>query len=213
MYMDKYKQIFEYNKKWAEEKLLGEKDFFANLYKEQTPDFLYIGCSDSRVPANVITGLDIGDLFVHRNIANVISNSDMNAMSVIQFAVEVLKVKHIVVCGHYGCGGVKASMTNISYGLLDNWLRNIRDVYRLHESELKNIKDEEKRYDRLVELNVIEQCTNVIKTAYLQKSYLKNKYPVVHGWVYDMKSGYLKDLKIDFENILNKVRELYNLGN
>ena len=211
--MDKYKQIFEYNKNWAEEKLLGEKDFFTNLYKEQTPDFLYIGCSDSRVPANVITGLDIGDLFVHRNIANIIPNSDMNAMSVIQFAIEVLEVKHIVVCGHYGCGGVKASMTNVSYGLLDNWLRNIRDVYRLHEAELKNIEDENKRYDRLVELNVIEQCTNVIKTAYLQKSYLKNKYPVVHGWVYDMKSGRLKDLNIDFTNILNKVRELYNLGN
>jgi carbonic anhydrase len=211
--MDKYKQIFEYNKNWVKEKLLGEKDFFTNLYKEQNPDFLYIGCSDSRVPANVITGLDIGDLFVHRNIANMIPNSDMNVMSVIQFAIEVLEVKHIVVCGHYGCGGVKASMTNISYGLLDNWLRNIRDVYRLHEAELKNIDDENKRYDRLVELNVIEQCTNVIKTAYLQKSYLKNNYPKVHGWVYDMKSGYLKDLNIDFINILNKVRELYNLGN
>lgn len=210
--MDKYKQIFEYNKKWAEEKLLGEKDFFTNLYKEQTPDFLYIGCSDSRVPANVITGVDIGDLFVHRNIANLIPNSDMNVMSVIQFAIEVLEVKHIVVCGHYGCGGVKASMTNISYGLLDNWLRNIRDVYRLHEVELKNIEDENRRFDRLVELNVIEQCTNVIKTSYLQKSYLKNKYPVVHGWVYDMKSGQLKDLNIEFTYILNKVRELYNLG-
>lgn len=211
--MDKYNQIFEYNKKWAKEKLLDEKDFFANLYKEQNPDFLYIGCSDSRVPANVITGLDIGDLFVHRNIANVISNIDMNVLSVIQYAIEILEVRHIVVCGHYGCGGIKASMTNVSYGLLDNWLRNIRDVFRLHEKELRSIEDENERYDRLVELNVTEQCTNIIKTAYLQKSWLKNKYPVVHGWVYDMKSGILKDLNIDFLKILNKLREIYNLGN
>ena len=212
-YLDKYKQIFEYNKNWAKEKLLGEKDFFTNLYKEQNPDFLYIGCSDSRVPANVITGLNIGDLFVHRNIANIISNSDMNAMSVLQFAIEVLEVKHIVVCGHYGCGGVKTSMMNKSFGLLDNWLRNIRDVYRIYENELNEITDENLRYDRLVELNVTEQCTNVIKTSYLQKSYLKNKYPIVHGWVYDMRSGYLKDLNIDFIKIFEKVRELYNLGN
>ncbi len=209
--MDIYKEIFENNKKWVEEKVKNDKEFFTNLYKEQNPHFLYIGCSDSRVPANVITGLDIGDLFVHRNIANLVPNTDMNVMSVLQFSIEVLNVKHIVVCGHYGCGGVKASMNNTSFGLLDNWLRNVRDVYRLHESCLNEINDSNLRFDRLVELNVIEQCVNVIKTSYLQKSYIKNKYPEVHGWIYDMKSGYLKDLKIDFPKILSKVRELYNL--
>lgn len=210
--MDKYNRIFEYNKKWANEKQLGKKDFFEKLYKEQNPDFLYIGCSDSRVPANVITGLDIGDLFVHRNIANIISNSDMNVMSVLQYAIEVLEVKHIVVCGHYGCGGVKAAMKNVSYGLLDNWLRNIRDVFRYYEKELNGIKEDNLRYDRLVELNVIEQCTNIIKTTYLQQSWIKNGFPEVHGWVYDMKTGNLKDLEISFLDILKKIRELYNLG-
>lgn len=211
--MDKYTKIFENNKKWVNKKINKKKDFFSKLYKEQSPDFLYIGCSDSRVPANVITGLDVGDIFVHRNIANIISNSDMNAMSVIQYAIEVLKVKHIVVCGHYGCGGVRTSMMSKSFGLLDNWLRNVRDVYRLYEKELKKIKDENKRYDRLVELNVIEQCNNIIKTSYLQKSYTKSKYPIVHGWVYDMRSGYLKDLNIDFKKLLTKVKKIYNLNN
>lgn len=209
--MDIYDEIFENNKKWVEEKTNRDKSFFENLYKEQNPHFLYIGCSDSRVPANEITGLDIGDIFVHRNIANVVSGNDLNILSVLQYAIEVLQVNHIVVCGHYGCGGVKAAMQKKSYGLLDNWLRNIRDVYRFHEDELKSITEEKKKYDRLVELNVLEQCTNVIKTSYLQKSYIKNKYPIVHGWVFDMESGYLKDLKIDFENILKKIRELYNL--
>jgi len=210
--MDIYNQIFENNKKWVEEITNRDKSFFENLYKEQNPHFLYIGCSDSRVPANEITGLDIGDIFVHRNIANVVSGNDLNILSVLQFAIEVLQVNHIVVCGHYGCGGVKAAMQKKSYGLLDNWLRNIRDVYRFHEEELNGIKNENQKYDRLVELNVIEQCINVIKTSYLQKSYLKNKFPIVHGWVFDMKNGYLKDLNINFEEILNKVRELYNLG-
>jgi carbonic anhydrase len=210
--MDIYKQIFENNKKWVEEITNRDKSFFENLYKEQNPHFLYIGCSDSRVPANEITGLDIGDIFVHRNIANVVSGNDLNILSVLQFAIEVLQVNHIVVCGHYGCGGVKAAMQKTSYGLLDNWLRNIRDVYRFHEEELNGIKNENQKYDRLVELNVIEQCINVIKTSYLQKSYLKNKSPIVHGWVFDMKTGFLKDLNINFEEILNKVRELYNLG-
>lgn len=209
--MDKYNQIFINNKKWVAKRIKDNKNFFSTHSKEQNPDFLYIGCSDSRVPANVITGLDIGDIFVHRNIANVVSNSDMNILSVLQYSIEVLKVKHIVVCGHYGCGGVKASMMSKSFGLLDNWLRNIRDVYRLHEVELKKIKNLNKRYDRLVELNVTEQCINIIKTSYFQKSYLKNKFPIVHGWVFDIKSGLLKDLNIDFIKILKKVREIYNL--
>lgn len=209
--MDKYKKIFEHNKKWAENKTTIKKDYFSNLYKVQNPEFLYIGCSDSRVPSSIITGLDLGDIFVHRNIGNIVPNNDMNILSVLQFAIEVLNVKHIVVCGHYGCGGVKAAMEKKSYGLLDNWLRNIRDVYRLHSDELKTIENEDKRYDRLVELNVFEQCTNIIKTSYFQKSYIKNKFPEVHGWVYDMKTGYLKDLNIDFLNILKKVQEIYNL--
>lgn len=209
--MDNYHKIFEFNKRWVEEKVKEEKDYFINHYKEQNPNYLYIGCSDSRVPANVITGLDMGDLFVHRNIANVVSNNDMNFLSVLQYSIEVLKVKHIVVCGHYGCGGVKAAMESRSYGLLDNWLRNIRDVYRIHQDELKLIKNEEYEYDRLVELNVIEQCYNIIKTSYLQNSYLQHGYPIVHGWVYNMKNGYLKDLEINFLNLLKKVQEIYNL--
>jgi len=209
--MDKYKQIFEYNKKWVENKTSGRKDYFSNLYKDQNPEYLYIGCSDSRVSSSRITGLDLGDIFVHRNIANIVSNNDINLLSILQFAIDILKVKHIVVCGHYGCGGVKAAMERKSYGLLDNWLRNIRDVYRLHSEELNGIKNDSERYDRLVELNVIEQCINVIKTSYLQKSYIQNKYPIVHGWVYDMKTGYLKDLNIDFHDILKKIQEIYNL--
>lgn len=209
--MDKYKDIFEYNKNWADKKTADRKDYFSSLYKDQNPEFLYIGCSDSRVSSSRITGLDLGDIFVHRNIANLVSNNDINLLSILQFAIDILKVKHIVVCGHYGCGGVKAAMEKKSYGLLDNWLRNIRDVYRLHSAELDAIKGDAERYDRLVELNVIEQCINVIKTSYLQKSYIQNKFPVVHGWVYDMKTGYLKDLNIDFLNILKKVQEIYNL--
>jgi carbonic anhydrase len=210
--MDKYKQIFEYNKKWVENKTAGREDYFSSLYKDQNPEYLYIGCSDSRVSTSLITGLDLGDIFVHRNIANIISNNDINLLSILQYAIDILKVKHIVVCGHYGCGGVKAAMEKKSYGLLDNWLRNIRDVYRLHSDELNRIKNDSERYDRLVELNVIEQCINVIKTSYLQKSYIQNKFPVVHGWVYDMKTGYLKDLNIDFHDILKKIQEIYNLG-
>lgn len=210
--MDKYKQIFEYNKKWVKDKTNSDKDFFENLYKEQNPEYLYIGCSDSRVPANEITGLDMGDLFVHRNIANVVTNADMSMLSVLQYSVEVLKVKHIVVCGHYGCGGVHAAMQEKSYGLIDNWLREIRDVYRIHSDELNSISDDDQKFDRLVELNVLEQCINIIKTSILQQSYLKNGFPIVHGWVYDMKNGYLKDLNIDFKAILKKIQEIYNLS-
>lgn len=209
--MDKYQDIFEKNKKWVKAKVLHKQDYFSAMSLGQNPDILYIGCSDSRVPANTITGLDMGDLFVHRNIANIVSNTDMNILSVIQYAVEVLQVKYIVVCGHYGCGGVRAAMLSKSYGLLDNWLRNVRDVYRLHSDELNNILDENIRYDRLVELNVIEQCINIIKTSYLQKSYIANKFPTVHGWVYDLNTGFLKDLDINFKEILNKVQEIYNL--
>ena len=210
--MDKYKQIFENNKRWVAEKEAGEKDFFEHLSKGQNPEFLYIGCSDSRVTAEEIMGLAPGELFVHRNIANVISNTDLNAMSVIEYAVTHLGVKHIVVCGHYFCGGVKAAMQASDLGLLNPWLRNIRDVYRLHRPELDAIKDEELRYKRLVELNVEEQCINVIKTAAVQKAYVKNGFPIVYGWVFDMGTGRLIDLEIDFQHKLKDIQAIYNLG-
>lgn len=207
----KYKQIFELNRKWVEEKKDEEGDFFSKLYDEQNPDFLYIGCSDSRVPANMITGLDVGDLFVHRNIANVVSNNDINLMSIIQYAVEQLEVKHIIVCGHYGCGGVTAAMEQKSFGLLDSWLKNIRDVYRMYYTELSEIEDLEQKKNRLIELNVYEQTINVIKTAYVQKSYVKKGYPTVHGWVYDMYNGKLIDLNIDFKKTLEQVQLVYKI--
>ena len=209
---EKYQQIFENNKEWVQEKLNLDPDFFTNLSKDQSPDFLWIGCADSRVPANVVTGLEPGDIFVHRNIANLVANGDLNVHSVIQYAVEHLKVKHIIVCGHYECGGVKASMLQEDLGLLNNWLRYIRDVTRLHQDELDAISDEAKRYDRLVELNVLEQCINVIKTAFVQKSYVNSGYPLVHGWVYDLKTGLIKDLNINFSQILEKIRKIYKIG-
>ncbi|MEN9444869.1 MAG: hypothetical protein RIS47_1760 [Bacteroidota bacterium] len=212
MMSDKYSQIFQNNKEWVKEQRSSDREFFAKLYEEQNPEFMYIGCSDSRVPANTIMGLEIGDLFVHRNIANVVSNNDLNIMSGIQYAVDALEVKHIVVVGHYGCGGVKSAMEQKSLGLLDMWLKNIRDVYRLHYEELQAITDEELRYNRLVELNVIEQCENVIKTSYVQKRYVQTGYPTVHGWIYDMRSGKLIDLNIDFEAILKRVQLVYKLG-
>ena len=211
MKSDKYDAIFKLNQDWVKSKTENDNEYFKKLYKEQTPEFLYIGCSDSRVPANIITGLDVGDLFVHRNIGNLVSNNDLNMMSIIQYAVEHLRVKHIVVCGHYGCGGIHTAMKQKSYGLLDNWLKNIRDVYRINFKELELINDEELKYDRLVELNVIEQCENVIKTSFVQKSYLKYGYPTVHGWIYDMNNGKLIDMDIHFEEMLKKVQEVYNL--
>lgn len=206
-----YDQIFENNKKWVEEMKGTGADFFDKLALGQQPDYLYIGCADSRVPANEIMGLDPGDVFVHRNVANLVNNIDLNAMSCINYAVQHLKVKHVVVCGHYGCGGVKAAMTAQDMGILNPWLRNIRDVYRLHKDELDAITDEDKRYDRLVELNVEEQCFNIIKTAVVQKAYIENKSPIVHGWVFDIKTGMLKDLKVDFEGMLKKIQEVYDL--
>lgn len=206
-----YKQVFENNKKWVESKLAEDAGFFNKLAKEQTPEFLYIGCADSRVPANEIMGLEPGDVFVHRNIANIVANTDMNAHSVIQYAVEALRVKHIIVCGHYGCGGVKAAMQPKDLGLLNGWLRNVRDVYRLHRAELDGIKDEDAKYNRLVELNVQEQCINVIKTAFVQKAYNKTGFPTVHGWVYDLHNGILKDLDIDFPAVLKDIQSIYDL--
>ena len=206
-----YEKIFENNKKWVESKLAENNDFFKTLSETQTPDFLYIGCSDSRVSAEELMGMKPGEVFVTRNIANVVNTLDMSSTAVIQYAVEHLKVKHIIVCGHYGCGGVKAAMTPQDLGLLNPWLRTIRDVYRLHQVELDAIADEQKRYDRLVELNVQEQCINVIKMAVVQEQYLVDEDPVVHGWVFDMRTGKIVDLEIDFENILKDIQKIYNL--
>ncbi|KAI3319461.1 carbonic anhydrase [Xylariaceae sp. AK1471] len=204
-------RLFEHNKAWAAGQREKDADFFTKLSAGQSPEYLWIGCSDSRIPAEQIAGLQPGEAFIHRNIANLVVNTDLNVMSVIEYAVSHLHVKHIIVCGHYGCGGVKAAMTPKDLGLLNPWLRNIRDVYRLHEKELDTIKDETARYNRLVELSVMEQCRNVIKTAAVQQSYAKNQYPVVHGWVFGFEDGLLKDLKIDHKEILHSIQKIYNL--
>ena len=209
--MATYEELFENNKKWVASKLATDKDFFEKLSKDQSPDYLYIGCSDSRVPANEIMGLEPGEVFVHRNVANLVNNVDLNVMAVINYAVRHLHVKHIIVCGHYNCGGVKAAMTPKDLGILIPWLRTIRDVYRLHMEELNAITDDNERYDRLVELNVKEQCINIIKTAAVQKSYVANKYPLVHGWVFDLRNGLLKDLQINFTETLKDIQSIYDL--
>lgn len=208
----KYEDLFENNRLWVERMGRQDPDFFAKLSSSQSPDYLYIGCSDSRVPANEIMGLDPGEVFVHRNVANLVVNIDLNSTAVIEYAVQVLKVKHIIVCGHYGCGGVHAAMQPRDLGILNPWLRNIRDVYRLHRETLQRIGDEKARYDRLVELNVEEQCINVIKHACVQEAYLATGYPLVHGWVFDLKNGVLQDLDINFSTILEGVQELYDLS-
>lgn len=210
--MTTYEQIFENNKNWIEQKLGTNKDFFNELASNQNPDYLYIGCSDSRVTAEEIMGVVPGEAFVHRNIANLVPSVDLNVMSVINYAVKQLKVKHIIVCGHYNCGGVKSAMIPKDLGILNPWLRNIRDVYRIHKEELIAIEDEGKRYDRLVELNVEEQCINVIKTAVVQLRYAQEGYPQVHGWVFDIRTGKIIDLNIKFETILNNIRDIYDLS-
>lgn len=210
--MKTYDEVFENNRNWIKEKKATDADFFKKLAEGQNPNFLYIGCSDSRVSAEDLMGTEPGEVFVHRNVANVVSNIDLNVMSVIDYAVGTLEVKHIVVCGHYFCGGVKAAMQAKDLGLLNPWLRNIRDVYRLHKDELNAIQDEDLKYNRLVELNVEEQCINVIKTAVVQKTYLSDGFPTVHGWVFDVQSGELIDLKINFNEKLHEIQEIYNLG-
>ncbi|MFD0762615.1 carbonic anhydrase [Lutibacter aestuarii] len=203
-------KIFSNNRAWIAERLNGDKDYFTNLGKGQSPEILYIGCSDSRVSSEDLMGVQPGDVFVHRNIANMVPNTDLNVMSVINYAVIHLKVKHVVVCGHYSCGGVKAAMQSKDLGLLNPWLRNIRDVYRLHKVELDKIECEDKKYDRLVELNVQEQCINVLKTADVQQA-IRERNITVHGWVWDIHTGELIDLKIDFNKILKDIREIYDL--
>lgn len=203
-------KIFESNKSWVTEKLGHDPNYFSNLSKGQNPEILYIGCSDSRVTAEELMGVGPGDAFVHRNIANMVSSLDLSAMSVINYAVIHLKVNHIIVCGHYYCGGVKAAMESSDLGILNPWLRNIRDVYRIHKVELNKIEDEEEKYKRLVELNVQEQCVNVIKTAEVQKAY-RERGISVHGWIFDIHSGKLIDLNIDFYKVLEGISEIYRL--
>jgi len=188
--------IFIQNQKWAETVTQNNADFFATRAKQQSPEILWIGCSDSRVPPTQITGLLPGDLFVHRNIANLLVHSDLSSLSVLQYAVEVLRVKHIVVCGHYGCGGVKASMGNESFGLIDNWLEHIKDISRLHQKNLDVCSNEEEKFNRLCELNVAEQVDNICRTSIVKQAWKSGQQVSVHGWIYELETGLLKDLKV-----------------
>ena len=192
--MDSYKKLLLANKAWVQDRLNLDPDFFERSSQGQTPRFLWIGCSDSRVPAEDITGAEPGELFVHRNIANMVVHTDLNMLAVLQYAVEVLPVKHIILCRHPGCGGVQSGMGHQHLGMINKWLRNIKDVYRIHREELERIPQEEKRYDRLVELNVHEQLYHLAETSIVQQAWHDHQRPMLHGWIYDMRSGLLKDL-------------------
>lgn len=192
--MDAYKKLLLANKAWVKDKLDVREDFFLRIADDQTPEFLWIGCSDSRVPAEDITGTEPGELFVHRNIANQIIHTDFNMLSVLQYAIEVLRVKHVIVCGHYGCGGIKNALSHQHLGLINKWLRNIKDVYRLHQRELEGINDSNLRFRRLVELNVEEQVWKLAETSFVQHSWKREQRPILHGWVYDLHTGYINDL-------------------
>ncbi len=190
--MKAYEKLLTENKAWANEQVRTDPEFFTRLSDLQTPDFLWIGCSDSRVPADKITGTQPGEIFVHRNIANLVVNTDINLLSVLQYAVEVLKVKHVIVCGHYGCGGIRAAMTQHHFGIINHWLKNIKDIYRLHREEVDDLPSEEERVNRLTELNVQEQIFNLAKTSIIQKAWKEEKRPHLHGWVYGLNDGIIK---------------------
>jgi carbonic anhydrase len=194
--MEEHKELLLANKAWVQEKLKIRPDFFERQVETQSPDFLWIGCSDSRVPAEDITGAEPGELFVHRNIANLVVHTDFNVLSVLQYAVEVLKVKHVIVCGHYNCGGVKNAMTRRDFGLLNKWLRHLKDVYRINRDHIDSIADPQARWDRLVEMNVTEQVQNLAKTSIVQRAWRLEQRPMLHGWVYDLRTGYLKELAL-----------------
>lgn len=196
--MRSYEQLLQGNRDWVNKELEQDPEFFNKLASGQNPDVLWIGCADSRVPANEVTNTKPGEVFVHRNIANLCVHSDMNMLSVLDYAVNVLKVKHVIVAGHYGCGGVQAAMSNKQFGLIDNWLRHIKDVYRLHSSELEIITDEKERINRFVELNVVEQVYNLCKTTIVQNAWRNRADLEVHGWVIDIASGFVKDLNVSF---------------
>lgn len=205
-----YKSLLENNKKWVEDTLSKDPEFFARLEKGQRPPLLWIGCADSRVPANEIIGTQPGEVFVHRNIANMVIHTDVSMLSVVDYAVNVLKVKHIVICGHYNCGGVKAAMSNKSFGIIDNWIRHIKTIYRLHKAELDSISDENKRFDRYVELNVREQVFDLAKTSIVQNAWKNNQDLMLHGWVYSIKSGIVKEIvsKVSHNSQLDEVYQL-----
>ena len=197
---DFYKKLLDNNKKFVEETLQLDPEFFKDLAKEQHPPLLWIGCSDSRVPANQITGTKPGEVFVHRNIANMVVHTDMNMLSVLDYSVNVLKVKHVIVCGHYGCGGVKAAMGNQSIGIIDNWIRHIKDSYRQHRTYLDSIVNEEERFNRFVEVNVKEQVFDLAKTSIVQSAWKSGQELTLHGWVYGLNSGYVTDLEVDLDS-------------
>lgn len=205
-----YKKLIDNNRKWVKEKLGQDSEFFKKLANGQQPPVLWIGCADSRVPANEIIGAEPGEVFVHRNIANMVVSTDMNMLSVLDYAVNVLKVSHVIVCGHYGCGGVKAAMTNNSYGIIDNWIRHIKDVYRFHQDELELMEDEEAKFNRFVELNVREQVHDLAKTSIVQNAWNKGQALHLHGWVYGVGSGIIKDLEVNFSDngVLDDVYKL-----
>ena len=210
--MKSYEKLLLQNKAWAAETLNEDPQFFDRLLHVQTPEFLWIGCSDSRVPPNEITGTQPGEIFIHRNIANMVVHTDLNLLSVLEYAVNVLKVKHIIVCGHYGCGGVKTAMSRHSVGIINKWLRNIKDVYRIHSDEFEHIQDEEQRVNRLVELNVQEQVLNLAKTSIIQKSWKYDKHPYLHGWVYDLHDGIIKPVsEMGPDDHLDEIYEYDNL--
>lgn len=193
-------RLLDQNRQWAERIKASDPDFFQTLAKQQSPKFLWIGCADSRVPANQLVGLIPGEMFVHRNVANLVVHTDFNCLSVMQYAVDVLKVEHIIVCGHHGCGGVKAALDNAQLGLIDNWLRHVQDIVRDHEAALMKIEDETKRLDRLCELNVIEQALNVGRTTIVQSAWQRGQELVVHGWIYGLQDGLLRDLGISIDS-------------
>lgn len=206
--MHPLQQLFENNKRWVDGQTSQDEKFFERLSTQQSPEYMWIGCSDSRVPANEIIGLEPGEVFVHRNVGNVVVHTDMNCLSVIQFAVEVLKVKHIIVCGHYGCGGVNAAMGSQQHGLIDNWLRNIKDVYHRHQTVVDGISGEEPRRDRMCELNVKQQVENVCATTIIQNAWQRGQELAVHGWVYGVKDGLLKDLELTV-NSTDQMQDIY----
>jgi carbonic anhydrase len=207
-----YEQLLENNKEWVEKSLALDPNYFADLAKGQTPPLLWIGCSDSRVPANEIIGAKPGEVFVHRNIANMVVHSDMNMLSVLDYAVNVLKVKHVIVCGHYGCGGVKAAMGNMSVGIIDNWIRHIKDEYRLHDKYLNSIEDETERFNAFVEINAKEQVYNLAKTSIVQAAWKNGQDLMLHGWVYGLNSGFVTDLNVNIASN-DELDEVYQLSN
>jgi carbonic anhydrase len=198
--MKDLKRILNRNRAWAEKIKASDPEFFPTLAKQQSPRFLWIGCSDSRVPATQLADMRPGEMFVHRNVANIVDHTDFNCLSVMQYAVDVLKVEHIIVCGHHGCGGVKAAMNNLQLGLIDNWLRHVQDVLHQHEELLADVKDKEKRLDRLCELNVIEQVLNVGRTTIVQSAWQRGQEVVIHGWIYGLQDGLLRDLGVSIDN-------------